>query len=113
MSPHEHGPCSVRRGREIKTVLRSSRVLASMIFSTALATPARADQTSTATVPGGGPCAPIDSSCDGFDDDCDGEVDEDFVSSPTSCGFGACEGSGSTACVGGVVIDTCWVGGPL
>ena len=31
-------------------------------------------------------CGSIDDDCDGFDDDCDGTVDDDYVSTPTSCG---------------------------
>ncbi|MCH7651997.1 MAG: putative metal-binding motif-containing protein, partial [Nitrospinae bacterium] len=37
--------------------------------------------------------------CDGFDNDCDGSVDEDFVSTATSCGVGACASTGITSCV--------------
>ncbi|MCP4199441.1 MAG: hypothetical protein GY762_20025, partial [Proteobacteria bacterium] len=48
--------------------------------------------------------------CDGADNDCDGATDEDFVSETTSCGVGACVAAGSTACVGGAVVDSCQPG---
>ena len=32
-----------------------------------------------------------DATWDGVDEDCDGQVDEDYVSQPTTCGTGACE----------------------
>jgi hypothetical protein len=34
-------------------------------------------------------------------------VDDEFVATPTTCGSGACASTGTTACVGGTVIDTC------
>ena len=59
----------------------------------------------------GAPAA-IDASCNGIDDDCNGAVDEDFVSSPTSCGVGGCAASGATSCVSGTVLDSCTAGTP-
>jgi hypothetical protein len=53
-----------------------------------------------------------DATCDGVDEDCDGVDDEDYVATPTSCGVGACEASGTTTCVDGVVRDTCSAGTP-
>lgn len=45
--------------------------------------------------------------CNGIDDDCDGSLDEDFVSQVTHCGTAACQASGTSSCVGGVVSDSC------
>ena len=57
-------------------------------------------------------CASDDATCDGVDDDCDGQMDEDYVSQGTSCGVGACASTGSTACSGGQVLDSCVPGTP-
>lgn len=51
--------------------------------------------------------ASSDATCNNVDDDCDGSVDENFVSSPTACGSGACASTGSTSCVNGEVVDSC------
>ncbi|MEM9728170.1 MAG: DNRLRE domain-containing protein [Myxococcota bacterium] len=56
--------------------------------------------------------AASDAACDLVDEDCDGAVDEDYVSSPTTCGVGACVATGATACVGGAVEDQCVPGTP-
>ena len=48
--------------------------------------------------------------CNGVDSDCDGEVDEDFIPQPTSCGVGACSASGVLECVAGVAVDSCQPG---
>jgi hypothetical protein len=53
------------------------------------------------------PGTPGTETCNGVDDDCDGTVDDEFVPTPTVCGAGACASTGTTACVGGTVIDTC------
>ena len=50
---------------------------------------------------------PNDATCDGVDDDSDGIFDEDFVSTPTTCGVGACASTGATSCVSGHVVDSC------
>jgi len=50
--------------------------------------------------------------CNGVDDDCDVQIDEDYASTPTSCGVGVCAASGSTTCNGGVEGDTCTPGAP-
>jgi hypothetical protein len=63
-------------------------------------------------------CAPAapgsatDASCDGRDDDCDGQLDDDYVSVPTSCGSGGCGATGTTSCVDGAVVDSCIPDGP-
>ncbi|MDP2691646.1 MAG: LamG-like jellyroll fold domain-containing protein [bacterium] len=53
-----------------------------------------------------------DSSCNGIDDDCNGATDEDYLSSPTSCGVGECGASGTLSCVGGSEVDSCTEGSP-
>ena len=50
--------------------------------------------------------------CDGIDNDEDGEIDEDFFAEGTNCGIGACAAQGQTACVNGVIVDTCDSGEP-
>ena len=50
----------------------------------------------------GAPLGPSDATCDGVDDDCSGGADEDYVSTVTSCGVGACAASGLLSCQGGV-----------
>ena len=56
--------------------------------------------------------APIDSTCNAIDDDCDGVEDEDFGSTPTTCGIGACQSTGVTSCVNGGIEDSCVPGTP-
>ena len=48
-----------------------------------------------------------DATCDGIDQDCSGEADEDFVGTEVTCGVGACENTGTTACVDGEAIEEC------
>ena len=57
-------------------------------------------------------CLSSDESCNGVDDDCDGTKDEDYVPDETSCGIGACTGTGVTSCVNGSVQDSCAPGNP-
>ncbi len=56
--------------------------------------------------------APSDTTCDGVDDDCSGAADEDYVTTPTSCGVGACAATGTTSCAAGQVVDSCTPGAP-
>jgi hypothetical protein len=56
--------------------------------------------------------AASDSTCNAVDDDCNGAADEDFVTSATSCGTGACVGTGTRSCVSGAVVDSCEAGTP-
>ncbi|HTM45095.1 MAG TPA: MopE-related protein, partial [Polyangiaceae bacterium] len=53
-----------------------------------------------------------DATCNNIDDDCDGAKDEDFGSSPTSCGTGACAATGTLTCVNGAPHDSCAPGAP-
>jgi hypothetical protein len=49
-----------------------------------------------------------DSVCNGLDDDCDGLTDEEYATSPTTCGVGECSGNtGQLECQGGSEVDTC------
>ncbi|MBF0107333.1 MAG: hypothetical protein HQM16_18635, partial [Deltaproteobacteria bacterium] len=61
-------------------------------------------------------CEPLsgatNETCNGKDDNCNGEIDEGYVSVPTSCGVGACSASGDTSCVDGAVKDSCTPGDP-
>ncbi|MCU0671411.1 MAG: MopE-related protein [Myxococcota bacterium] len=56
--------------------------------------------------------AASDATCNAVDDDCNGAIDEDFVTSATSCGTGACASTGATSCVSGAVVDSCAEGAP-
>jgi FtsP/CotA-like multicopper oxidase with cupredoxin domain len=53
-----------------------------------------------------------DSSCNGIDENCSGTADENFVSTPTSCGVGSCSATGQTQCQSGTEDDTCTPGTP-
>ncbi len=55
----------------------------------------------------GSPSSVSEALCNGVDDDCDGTADEDWSSTTTVCGAGACSGTGNTTCVGGSEGDTC------
>ncbi|MCB9492500.1 MAG: PKD domain-containing protein, partial [Dehalococcoidia bacterium] len=59
------------------------------------------------------PGAPTsDANCDALDQDCDGASDEDYLSTPTACGVGACAAAGALVCSAGAVVDTCAPGTP-
>lgn len=45
--------------------------------------------------------------CDAIDSDCDGSLDENYASSATTCGVGACASTGMSSCSQGVVLDNC------
>jgi len=53
-----------------------------------------------------------DSNCDGVDDNCNGVADDEYVSTPTSCGMGECAAAGTLNCVGGAEVDSCTPGTP-
>ena len=61
--------------------------------------------------PDGGP-PPVADDCDGVDNDGEGETDEDFTSRAVTCGIGACQAQGATACIDGVEIESCEPGAP-
>jgi hypothetical protein len=52
----------------------------------------------------------VDGTCNNVDDDCDGTVDEDFVTTSSVCGQGACRAMGTRTCSNGVVVDSCRAG---
>jgi hypothetical protein len=54
----------------------------------------------------------VDATCDGIDDDCNGQLDEDYVGAPTSCGTGACARNATMVCQNGSVVDGCTPGTP-
>ncbi|MDY0062755.1 MAG: MopE-related protein, partial [Myxococcota bacterium] len=66
----------------------------------------------TDTCQPGAPAA-ADATCDGKDDDCDGRTDEDFASTETACGTGACAATGRSSCADGQLADSCTPGSPL
>jgi len=60
----------------------------------------------------GAPQAADDTSCDATDQDCSGQNDEDYVTTPTSCGVGGCARTGAIVCTLGVAADNCTAGTP-
>ncbi|MDB4987441.1 MAG: symbB [Myxococcaceae bacterium] len=48
-----------------------------------------------------------DTTCNDVDDDCNGKVDDGYTTSTTHCGLGACQATGTLACVGGSTQDSC------
>ena len=50
-----------------------------------------------------------DATCNGTDNDCNGQTDEDYVSTPTTCGSGTCTSTGATSCMSGGVQNSCVV----
>jgi YD repeat-containing protein len=69
----------------------------------------------TLTINAPDPCTPVASSdvtCDAIDDDCDGTADEDVPPEPTTCGVGACVGTGISRCVAGGFENDCQPGAP-
>jgi hypothetical protein len=54
-----------------------------------------------------------DTVCNGLDDDCDGAIDDNFVTSATNCGVGACASTGSLTCVSGATKNSCVAKTPM
>jgi alpha-tubulin suppressor-like RCC1 family protein len=50
---------------------------------------------------------PVAETCNNIDDDCDGQVDEDLIPTPTSCGQGVCAATGLLICQNGQEVSTC------
>ncbi|MBI5196248.1 MAG: hypothetical protein HZA10_07990 [Nitrospirae bacterium] len=53
-----------------------------------------------------------DSNCNGVDENCSGTADENYASTTTYCGIGACARTGALVCTGGSIHDTCTPGQP-
>ncbi len=53
------------------------------------------------------PLASTDATCNNLDEDCSGVADDDWPTSATSCGVGACAASGAFECLAGVATNTC------
>jgi cysteine-rich repeat protein len=48
-----------------------------------------------------------DNTCDGIDNNCNGLIDEDYSETPTTCGIGACQNTGSIQCSLGDLENSC------
>ena len=48
-----------------------------------------------------------DATCNDIDDDCDTLIDEDYITTPTTCGISVCLSTGQLECQSGTEIDTC------
>jgi hypothetical protein len=49
----------------------------------------------------------LDDNCNGADENCNGVSDENYISTPTSCGADLCFNYGTLTCVSGETNDTC------
>jgi predicted CxxxxCH...CXXCH cytochrome family protein len=54
----------------------------------------------------------FDDNCDNVDNNCSGTADDEYISSQTSCGTGACAAIGERSCQNGVEVNTCVSGSP-
>ncbi len=48
-----------------------------------------------------------DANCNGVDENCNGTADENYVTTNTTCGAGACASTGQLLCQNGSAVDTC------
>lgn len=48
-----------------------------------------------------------DANCNGVDENCNGTADENYVTTNTTCGAGACASTGQLLCQNGSAFDTC------
>jgi hypothetical protein len=53
-----------------------------------------------------------DTNCNGIDENCDGVADNNYASTTTACGVGACSATGQNVCSNGAVVNTCTPGAP-
>jgi hypothetical protein len=51
--------------------------------------------------------AVADDTCNGLDENCDGTPDDEYVTTPTLCGVGACSAIGQIECQSGIPLNTC------